>query len=143
MNARDALRALILADTGLAELGGRVYPRWVKQATARPYVTLVLISEVPEHGLGGPCGLINSRVQVDVWADNQPDVERLATLIRHLLDGHTGDVTIGEGEDAVTLDMDMITMDTSDSDIERFNDYGDAVLERVSMDYLTAHREQA
>jgi hypothetical protein len=142
VNARDAFTHLILADeASAADLGDRVYPRWVPEGTDPPYATLTIVSEVPQTGLKGSVPTVRTRLQIDVFAADLPTAERVALRIRKLLDGCTkdGPVTVLAGDESVTLTF--VQWEDADGDFERFDNFGDSGYERVSLDFLAAHEE--
>ncbi|WP_075216081.1 DUF3168 domain-containing protein [Mongoliimonas terrestris] len=66
----EALVAFLLADDGVAALvGSRV--QWVlrPQASALPAIVLHRIDGDRDYTMGGPSGLVASRVQVDCWGE--------------------------------------------------------------------------
>lgn len=81
----EAMTALLASVAG-----GRRY--WVRapQGAVRPFVVLQRISGVPDYHFQGPSGLVESRVQIDAYADTYSAVKATARAIKTLLSGHSG-----------------------------------------------------
>lgn len=95
-----------------------------------PALSRVVISgnTLPTHS--GPAGLVMARVQWDVWAGNDSDVDALSVQLRRLLDGFRG--AMG------TTDIASIFYEG-----ERDLDEGDrhAKTYRRSLDFIVTYRE--
>jgi hypothetical protein len=65
---------------------------WVRapQSAARPFLVLNRVSGVRDYTYQGPSGFVQSRVQVDVYADTYPAAKATARAVRDALSGHSG-----------------------------------------------------
>lgn len=131
MDWRGALRARLLADGPLAALvGTRVY--WIErpQTGPLPAVTLLTISDGHEQTLKELQGYQASRVQIDVWAANQPSAYAVAgAVIDAALPADTGNGQI--------FSRAMVDLPPRDM-AERI---GSTTVFRVSMDLIFHHAE--
>src|SRR5690625_2286091 len=68
-------------------VGEAIYRHGIAPLDApRPYITWFLVSGRPEQQLSGtPCADFDL-VQIDVWSEDDADVERLARLVRDTCD---------------------------------------------------------
>lgn len=55
-----------------------------------PALSLRFISATPEHTHSGPSSLLERRVQIDAYANNDKEADALATRLIHALDGYHG-----------------------------------------------------
>lgn len=62
---------------------------------ARPYVVLHLISGVRDYHMQGDDGLVQSRVQIDIYGDNYAAIRGQADAIIGVLSGYRGGVFRG------------------------------------------------
>lgn len=88
----EAVRAILVGDSALAALvGTRV--NWMlrpQQVTALPAVILRTVSAPREYDMAGPCGLVDSRLQVDVWAETYGAAKVAARAAMAALSGFRG-----------------------------------------------------
>lgn len=91
----EALIALMLANAGVSTvLSTRIYWGRKPQADpAKPYAVLQKISGVPDVHMRGTSGLIESRVQVDVYGDTYTSALAAHGAIVSLLCGYSGTVS--------------------------------------------------
>lgn len=75
---------------GLPALASRIYPRVMPQNPTLPLLVYNRISAPRVYSQSGDSGLVNSRYQFDVWAQNPDDVESLSDALITLLSGYTG-----------------------------------------------------
>ncbi|HOA28100.1 MAG TPA: DUF3168 domain-containing protein [Arachnia sp.] len=139
MTARDAIIARLLADPAVASaVADRITPHWAPQGVEPPYIVVSQISATRPHHMGGPSGLVEARVQVDVFAEARAACEALASDVRRALDGYRGAVSAG----ASTLILQQCHLDNELYELESWDEYAEApALARVTQDYLIAHHE--
>jgi hypothetical protein len=75
-------------------LGGADRPRWyhsrAPQETPRPFVTWRVV-DAPGHGhLGGVSAIESVTLELDAWADNEEELDQLATAIDGTFHGFRG-----------------------------------------------------
>jgi hypothetical protein len=114
MSIQTDLRALIGAI-----VGDRVYPVAAPDSPVAPYATYQRVSAVPQNvmaGNGGANPLINTRLQIDVYATTYGEAQDKAQAIRDALRGWgIQNVTNSEQdlyEDDVKLHRVMIDIST-------------------------------
>jgi hypothetical protein len=130
---REALRAHLLADAGLAALvGTRVSWPWRQRGDALPSVTLRRIDAVRDYTMGGPSGLVRSRVQVDCWAATYDSATVVSRAAVAALSGMRETVSDIDFQGAFADDERDLTDEGSGAD---------EVLHRVSVDFLIWHSE--
>ena len=125
-----AVLSQLLAHAGTAALvGDRVWhsalPQEEKGKPYMPAIVIQQISGVAEHVMGGTAGIVDLRIQIDVWAKNRPDCQavteadegRAAELQRHArrrdpdVRGHLrGCARVGSGSEAMALDTGLRAM---------------------------------
>lgn len=83
-----ALIAHLLAQAGITALvGNRI--NWLRrpQAAVLPDIILHRIDGAPDYHLTGPSGLVESRVQVDCWADTFAGAKHIARAVEAAVSG--------------------------------------------------------
>lgn len=80
---------LVTLLSGATDAGARVSPLTVADGTPRPYITYQRISAQPENVLSGSTGLINTRVQMDIYADTYAQAQSVAAAVAALMAGWT------------------------------------------------------
>ena len=99
---RPALRAFLLADTGVAAVVGvRVFPSVMPQGVTAPSLVYHRISAFGDHHMQGASGYAVARWQLTAWSERLDDAEALANLVKYRLDGYRG--TMGTGLAAVKV----------------------------------------
>ena len=115
------------------EINDKIFPTGaVPTGTQLSYLTWVIVDNDHVHHQGGPSGLANPRIQVDVWASTEFEAARIFDIVRRNLDGFIG--TMGTGGNATTVRVVVI-----DSDREEYNPPDDATqmgVHRASGDFL-------
>ncbi|WP_137387968.1 DUF3168 domain-containing protein [Rhodoligotrophos defluvii] len=82
------LAALLTADATVTGLvGSRIYPVVLPQKPRLPALTYTTISDIGQHGSGGPLKLSRPRIQVDCWAETYDQARVLAAAVKRALDG--------------------------------------------------------
>ena len=87
MTIQQQLVALL---SGATDAGSRVYPPAPEQPL-RPYITYQRISASSENVLSGSSGLINTRMQIDVYATTYEQAQTIAAqqkLLDVLMESH-------------------------------------------------------
>jgi hypothetical protein len=127
----EDLRALLLTGPGIPP---RVY--WVQrpQGAAMPDIVLTRITGLPDYHMQGPSGLVQSRVQADVWTSSTyAEAKGIARALAALLSGYRG--TIGATRfQMIQIDGERDFFDAGSNDAERFY--------RVSVDLLIHHHQE-
>jgi hypothetical protein len=82
MTIQEQLFALLSNATSALD---RVYPLIAPDAVAAPYVIFQRISASTENILSGSSGLINTRIQVDVYAATYAQAQGVAAAIDGLM----------------------------------------------------------
>ena len=85
MSMQETLTALLKA--GSTDAGVRVYPVIASQGVTRPYIIYQRITANSENVLSGNAGLVNTRLQIDAYADTYAAVQALAMQIDALMGG--------------------------------------------------------
>ena len=92
-----AVRSQLLAHAGTAALvGDRVWhsalPQEEKGKPYMPAIVVQQISGVAEHVMGGAAGIVDLRIQVDVWADkgDRDGCQALTEQVRAALQSYSG-----------------------------------------------------
>lgn len=129
-----ALRDYILAAPGLSGLDGRVWWLTRPQGTALPAIVLHVIDDVPIYSDEGESGLVQSRVQADVWGLAAGGMEALRTVAAHLMLRLSGLRTTTGGVEFQAI--------YADSRRDSFEDGegGDRFF-RISIDFIIWHKE--
>jgi hypothetical protein len=121
---RPALREWLLTNSNIAAVvGTRIYPVILGQGATDPSIVYNLISELNDHHMEGPSGLVMVRMQIDAYAQLHDDAAELANLVKEALDGYSG--LMG------TVQVQGVFADTARTDYQ-----SDPNLHRVSRDYL-------
>lgn len=129
MALEEDLRSLILAGPGIP---ARVY--WVQrpQAGDLPAIVLQRITGLPDYHMQGPSGLVESRVQADVWALGYGDAKFLARALIDHVSGFRG--TQGTTNfQAIMIDGERDLFEGGSNDADRYF--------RVSIDLMIQHNE--
>lgn len=100
-----AVRTYLLTKSGVTTLvNQRIYPDVLPQNAKLPAVVFFVVSNHPEHHMGGGSTLTQARVQVDCYASTRLGANALGEAIRNAMDGTTG--TFG-AQFAQTCHLDM------------------------------------
>lgn len=87
MAVADVLRSRLTGFAGLAALvSTRIQPGVASQNTTRPYVTYQVVSEFRQYGFGGGIGIVFSRYQFDVFAEDYDTARAIVDQLRLALD---------------------------------------------------------
>ncbi len=93
MSITSAFCDLLRADAAVLAIVGydnnglvNVHDGWVLDAK-RPYITVIAISDTPEHHMTAAAGVTSARLQVDCWTDTRWEAADLSTAVREALDG--------------------------------------------------------
>jgi hypothetical protein len=131
----EALIALLLAYAPLTALIGtspnaRLY--WVRaaQGAAKPYVTLQIISRIPDMTHAGANGLNTARLQVDCYGLTYLNAKSAARAVETRLSGYRG-TSSGIIFDGIFKDSERDQYESDDSTDKLF---------RVSMDFIIWHK---
>ena len=126
----EALIARMLATAGITDLvGQRVTPKRRTQGGDLPAVVLHRIDGGPDYPIhGGASGLIESRVQVDCWAESWLSAATVARAVMAALSGATFT------QDGVRFDAIFVVAQRDDTD-----DENGTPLFRFSLDLMVHH----
>ena len=87
MSITKAFRDTLQGNGPVAAIvGDRVRIEWPKSETY-PYLTIINITNLPEHHMTAAAGLVFARLQIDCWTRSRMKTEALSTLVREALDG--------------------------------------------------------
>lgn len=87
----EAIYSLLVNNTSITDLvSNRIYPMIRNQKSGLPAITYQVISGVRNYDLTGPNGLVESRIQVNCFADDPLEAGELAAVVRAALNGHRG-----------------------------------------------------
>ena len=90
-----ALRALLIADTGVAaKVSSRVY--WKRRSqndSLLPAIVLTKVSAPRDYNMDGPNNLIESRVQADCYGETYADAKTTAMAVIAAVNGFSGTVS--------------------------------------------------
>ncbi len=88
-----AITSIFLADSDITDMiTDRIYPNYVPQGKAVPAISYQQISGVRDSDLDEPIELVNSRWQINVWAETMAEVRQLANYCRLAFNGSAGTV---------------------------------------------------
>lgn len=76
---------------------GRVYALRAPQSSKTPFVIFQRVESERWRSINGPSGIVQARVQIDVYADAPYDARDLAAQIEGILDGYRGTVNYDGG----------------------------------------------
>lgn len=76
---------LITLLSGATAAGARIYPLTAPDAVAKPYLTYQRIAANSENALSGNTGLINTRLQLDVYAASYAESVSITAQIDALM----------------------------------------------------------
>ena len=92
-NIEQALYTLMSNDSTLGGyVGTRIYPSIVPQGAAIPAITYQQISGFRDNVMTGPTGLVESRFQINCWAETYRETRILSNAVENILDGFVGTV---------------------------------------------------
>jgi hypothetical protein len=139
----EAFAAFLLADGTVASLSGSRLSWAIRdQAAGLPCIVLTKVSGFPIASDEGDSGLVESRIQVDVWATNRADPDpasgyALAKMLARAVANRLSGIQTTTGG----IDFQAIFTDTERDGFERAA--GGIELYRVSQDYQVWHRPAA
>jgi hypothetical protein len=127
----EALRTLIVSASGVTDLvSTRVYWRQAPQSVGGDFINLHRVGGVRDYNMQGASGLVDSRVQVDCWADRYSSAKMIARAVETVVSGYSGTIG-GKRLQGIFIDAERDD-DTSDS--------GDVATRfRTSLDLLIWH----
>lgn len=116
-------------------VANRIYPGQAPQNATLPYVVFNRISAERFPHLGGPSGLVRSRVQFDIYGSSQLESENVRDALRLWLDGY--DKAMG----ASNLDVRNVTLENEVDDWLNPDDSSDTGNFNISMDFFFTFAE--
>jgi hypothetical protein len=84
MSMQELFVALV---QNITDAQDRVYPQIAPDNVERPYIVYQRVTQNVENVLSGRTGLINTRLQVDVYASTYAQAQQIATAVAGLMDG--------------------------------------------------------
>jgi hypothetical protein len=114
--------------------GATVYGRIAEPDAPMPYATVQQINKDPMGHVGGKVALSDTVLQVDLWDDDESDVDAWAAELELAMDRYSG--TLGFG--ATTVAANVFMIDETDFH-ERPVSGGATGTYRVSQDYRIWH----
>ena len=130
----EGLAAFLVANAAVnAIVAGRVYPNKLPQTVTLPALTYQRIDtpRVHSHDTSGATGTAHPRIQFDCWAASYANAKGLADALRGALNGYKG--TMGS--------VNPVTVQSALQEDERFDDFADAGIVRISCDFIIWHLE--
>ena len=76
---------LLTLLSGATDAGTRIYPNASPDKPARPYLVYTRASSNSENVLGGYGGIMNTRIQIDAYADSYAAAQALASQVDALM----------------------------------------------------------
>lgn len=101
------------------QVSTRVYNGRAPERTVYPYITYEEISGPTVQQQAAAAGLVDSRFQIDVWAETHPSREATAEAIREALDGFTGSTMGSMTVKRVSLENRQDSVDQADGGSQR------------------------
>lgn len=134
MSASKALRARLIDDATMSGLvGNRIYPGRAPQKPTMPYVVYHRISTVRAATLDtGNAKVPEVRIQCDVIASSQSEVETVLSQMRIVMDGFRG---TSSGVTVLGVSVD------DEQDQPEFFEGSDTVFYHSSLDFSIIYRE--
>lgn len=100
----EALIARLLGSAAvIALISNRVFPGAVPQGAPMPAIVLNVLTGAPLYADDGECGLAETRVQIDSWADSYAAAKKLGRAVHQALSAFDGTVN-GVEFQSVTLE---------------------------------------
>jgi len=93
-------------------VGDRIYPVWVSNVPAKPYITYRLISATPQNTLDDDPLVDQRRIQIDAWADSYASAHAVESAVRDALQRFGKFVNINEFEES-DVRLYRVSMDLS------------------------------
>lgn len=135
MSLKAALHQYLASKTAVTTLvpAARIVRGKRPAGTALPCIAYWRVSETDEDCQVGASGLSMCRVQIDIWATTDAQMEAIRTVLRDVLHGlnHT---TIGSGGNAT--DVESMVIENSTDEIEWPEDGADPGRYSCSMDLI-------
>lgn len=76
---------LVTLLSGATDAGAQVSPLTAPDGTVAPYITYQRISANSENVLSGSSGVVNTRMQIDVYADSYAQAQTIAAQVDALM----------------------------------------------------------
>ncbi len=98
-----------------------------------PAIRITNVSSPSEHDLSGPSGIVQKRIQLDIFSPDPGDVETLAEKVRLAMYGYPGP----KGDENVR----SVRLDNASSSNEKIDNASEDIRFRVRQDWLVWHTE--
>jgi hypothetical protein len=135
LTIEEGLYTKLSTTVGITNLiSTRVYPNKLPQTVTLPAMTYQRIDtpRVHSHDSSGSAGTAHPRFQFDCWAETYSGAKAISDALRAALNGYKG--TITSGANTVVVQGALIQD-------ERYDDFADAGMLRISCDYIIWHLE--
>lgn len=135
MSLKAALHQYLASKTAVTSLvpAARIVRGKRPAGTALPWIAYRRVSETDEDYQGGASGLAMCRLQLDIWATTDAQMESIRAALRDVLHGlnHT---TVGTGGNATTVES--MVVENSTDEIEWPEDAADPSRYSCSIDLV-------
>lgn len=116
--AKYALVAALKSNAGVeALLGTRVFPRRLDDTTTLPALVVSKAGETRERSHDGACNVVRTRLQLDIFAKTDFEIEQVKQAIIEAFDNFSGELVADFFADAIFVDD---SIDGSGSDLAGF-----------------------
>lgn len=129
-----ALYEHVTSDSTItAKISDRFYPFGGAPIGAdRPYATYFIDDNLHVQNQGGPSGLANPRVKIDIWSDSKLEAAEILDIFRISLDNFRGAMGTGANERTVR----KIVIDSDREDFVPSTDGRETGFYRATADFL-------
>lgn len=92
---KQALYSYLSASSLSTLIGNRLFPQFVAEHSARPYMSYMIIGAAPIYcmrpiGTANESGLERAVVQFDIWGDTAASADAVEQSLRQVLSGYSG-----------------------------------------------------
>lgn len=81
----EAVRAVLIADSGVNVITTRCYPGMIPQDAAYPLILYMKVTGNSDNLLNGLSGLAYTRMQIESWAETYASAKALAVEVKQCL----------------------------------------------------------
>lgn len=138
MTIETALFSYLSGRTEITDIvSTRIYATVAPSSTTYPYITFQILSNQPEHHMGGSSAITLVRVQLDAWATLVSQQQSISEALRDKLDGFRG--AMG----SESLQIRMCFLDNRNTFEEPDKKGENLPVHRASLDFSIWHEESA
>lgn len=135
MSLETAIYSYLSGVTAVTDLvGTRIYPGQAPQGVALPYVIQFRVSTRRFPHVGGPSGMVRTRIQIDVYAATLDSAQSVFDALRDNLDGWR----------ATLMDdvyVQSVNLDDEANDFTPSQDGADPGVHRIRADFIFVYSE--